>query len=69
MNTVYLNGQYLNDSDAKISVYDRGFLFGDGVYEVVPIYRGRLHYFAEHLARLRRSVAAIAIPFVVDDTA
>jgi D-alanine transaminase len=61
MNTVYLNGQYLPDHDARISVYDRGFLFGDGVYEVLPIYNGRLHHFAEHIARLHRSLDAIRI--------
>lgn len=61
MATVYVNGEYLNEQDAKISVYDRGFLFGDGVYEVVPVYAGRLHRFSAHIARLHRSLAAIAI--------
>ncbi len=61
MNTVYLNGQYLSEQDARISVYDRGFLFGDGVYEVVPIYNGRLHYFSDHVARLHRSLDAIRL--------
>jgi len=42
---VYLNGQYLPIEDAKISVLDRGFTFGDGVYEVIPVYEG--HIFTE----------------------
>lgn len=40
--SVYLNGEYLPLSEAKVSVLDRGFLFGDGVYEVIPAYKGRL---------------------------
>ena len=39
---VYLNGEYLAQADAKISVFDRGYLFGDGVYEVIPIILGKL---------------------------
>ncbi|MFZ5843385.1 MAG: D-amino acid aminotransferase [Pseudomonadota bacterium] len=61
MSTVYLNGQYLPAAEAKVSVFDRGFLFGDGIYEVVPIYAGRLHRWSQHLARLRRSLAEIAL--------
>ena len=61
MSTVYLNGQYVPAEAAKVSAFDRGFLFGDGIYEVVPIYRGRLHRWSLHLARLRRSLAAIAL--------
>jgi len=61
MNTVFLNGDYLPAEQAKISVFDRGFLFGDGIYEVVPIYQRRLHRWALHLARLRRSLSAITL--------
>jgi D-alanine transaminase len=61
MSTVYLNGEYVPAEAAKVSAFDRGFLFGDGIYEVVPIYRGRLHRWSLHLARLRRSLAAIAL--------
>ncbi|OZI20903.1 D-amino acid aminotransferase [Bordetella genomosp. 9] len=57
----YLNGEFLRLQDAKISVLDRGFIFGDGVYEVVPVYEGRPFRMAEHLARLERSLAAIRI--------
>lgn len=58
---VYLNGSWGPLSEAKISVLDRGFIFGDGVYEVVPAYSGQVFRMAEHLARLRRSLAAIRI--------
>ena len=58
----YLNGEYTSLRDAKVSVLDRGFVFGDGVYEVVPAYGGRLFRFDEHLARLDRSLAKVRIP-------
>jgi D-alanine transaminase len=57
----YLNGAYTPLCDAKISVMDRGFIFGDGVYEVVPVYAGRLFRFAQHMARLDRSLAELRI--------
>jgi D-alanine transaminase len=60
--TVYLNGQYLPLSDAKVSVLDRGFLFGDGVYEVIPCYSGKLFYFDLHINRLNNSLAGIRLP-------
>jgi D-alanine transaminase len=59
--TVYLNGQYLPLNEAKISVLDRGFLFGDGVYEVIPSYSGHLFHFQEHLERLENSLAGIRL--------
>ena len=59
--TVYLNGRYLPLNEAKISVLDRGFLFGDGVYEVIPSYSGHLFHFQEHLERLENSLAAIRL--------
>ncbi len=55
----YLNGMFGPLPDAKVSVMDRGFIFGDGVYEVVPVYDGRLFCFAEHMARLDRSLAEL----------
>ena len=58
----YLNGEYSNVLEAKVSVLDRGFIFGDGVYEVVPVYGGRAFRFQEHTARLDRSLAALRIP-------
>jgi D-alanine transaminase len=57
----YLNGEYLPLSEAKVSVLDRGFVFGDGVYEVVPAYAGKLFRFDEHMARLGRSLAKLRI--------
>ncbi len=58
---VYLNGDYVRLGDAKISVLDRGFIFGDGIYEVVPAYERKPFRMAAHLARLERSLAAIGI--------
>ncbi|GAC1356228.1 MAG: D-amino acid aminotransferase [Variovorax sp.] len=57
----YLNGEFSTLRDAKVSVLDRGFIFGDGVYEVVPAYGGRPFRFAEHMARLDRSLAELRI--------
>ena len=59
--TVYLNGQYLPLCDAKISVMDRGFLFGDGIYEVIPSYSGNLFHFQEHMERLENSLSSIRL--------
>src|SRR5690606_23625409 len=58
---VYLNGDYVRLGDAKISVLDRGFIFGDGIYDVVPAYNGKPFRMDGHLARLERSLAAIDI--------
>jgi len=57
----YLNGRYLARSDANISVEDRGFLFGDGVYEVIEIHRGALIDEVRHCERLDRSLAELRI--------
>jgi D-alanine transaminase len=57
----WLNGEMSTLRDAKVSVLDRGFIFGDGVYEVVPVYGGRPFRFAEHMARLSRSLAELRI--------
>ncbi|CAG2137391.1 D-amino acid aminotransferase [Cupriavidus numazuensis] len=59
---VYLNGDLTPLSEARIPVLDRGFIFGDGIYEVIPIYNGKPFRGAQHLARLARSLAAIGIP-------
>lgn len=59
---VHLNGEMLPLSQAKVSVLDRGFIFGDGIYEVVPVYGQRLFRFDEHLARLARSLTKLRIP-------
>jgi D-alanine transaminase len=57
----YLNGDYTRVADAKVSVLDRGFLFGDGVYEAMPVYDRRIFRFDEHMARLDRSLAKLRI--------
>ena len=57
----YLDGEYTALKDARISVLDRGFIFGDGVYEVVPVYGGQPFCFDEHMARLDRSLAELQI--------
>jgi D-alanine transaminase len=57
----YLNGEFTTLPHAKISVMDRGFIFGDGVYEVVPVYQGQLFRFEQHMARLGRGLAALRI--------
>ncbi len=53
---VYVNGAFVPEEDARISVFDRGFLFADGVYEVTPVLRGRLVENSGHMARLQRSL-------------
>lgn len=58
---VYLNGEYLPLANAKVSVMDRGFLFGDGVYEVIPAYAGRLFRLENHLERLDNSLNSIRL--------
>ncbi|MBI5782564.1 MAG: D-amino-acid transaminase [Gammaproteobacteria bacterium] len=61
MQLVYLNGQYLPPDQARVSVFDRGFIFGDGVYEVIPVFGGRLFRLPHHLSRLDASLAAIRL--------
>jgi D-alanine transaminase len=57
----YLNGAYTPLNEAKVSVLDRGFIFGDGVYEVLSAYDGKVFRFAQHMDRLDRSLAALRI--------
>jgi D-alanine transaminase len=61
MNTIYLNGRILPAEQANVSVFDRGFLFGDSVYEVIPFYQGRGFRLQEHLQRLEHSLKAVQI--------
>ena len=61
MNTVYLNGEFLPLEEAKVPVLDRGFIYGDGIYELIPVYAGRPLRLKEHLARLQRSLDAIRL--------
>ncbi|WP_405382231.1 aminotransferase class IV [Maribacter sp. LLG6340-A2] len=60
---VYVNGEIKNAQDAKISVFDRGFIFGDGIYEVIANINGRLFYFDAHLDRLKDGLKKINIEF------
>lgn len=59
---VYLNGELIDEQDAHISFDDRGFLFADGVYEVIHIYARHFFEWDRHMARLRRSIAGIDLP-------
>ncbi len=63
----YLNGEFLPLDQAKISVLDRGFVFGDAIYEVIPVYGRKPLRLAAHLARLNRSLAEIRIASPLDD--
>jgi len=66
---VYLNGEFLPESQAKISIFDRGFLFGDSVYEVIPVFNQKFTGLVEHLERLTASLQAIhmAVPLSVTE--
>lgn len=63
MSTVFLNDSFLPMEEAKISPMDRGFLFGDGIYEVVPSYDGKLVGFAPHIERMNNGMKEIGIQF------
>ncbi|MFB9222955.1 D-amino-acid transaminase [Paracoccus cavernae] len=67
--TVYLNGEYLPETEAKVSIFDRAFLMGDGVYEVVSVLDGKLLDFEGHMVRLQRSLDALAMKNPLDDAA
>ncbi len=59
---IYLNGEYMPLAEARIPVLDRGFIFGDGVYEVIPVYSRRAFRLDEHLQRLQHSLDSIRLP-------
>ncbi|MDZ7708928.1 MAG: D-amino-acid transaminase [Roseovarius sp.] len=69
MRTVYVNGDYLPETEAKVSIFDRGFLMADGVYEVTSVLGGKLIDFDGHLARLERSLTELDMkkPAAFDD--
>ncbi|MDX1721058.1 MAG: aminotransferase class IV, partial [Salegentibacter mishustinae] len=60
---VYLNGKWLKPDEAYVSVFDRAFMFGDGVYEVTPFYKGKAFKLKEHLKRLQYSLDQIQVAF------
>lgn len=64
MSIVYLNGEYLPMEQAKISPMDRGFLFGDGIYEVIPSYQGKLVGFGPHIDRMNNGLNSLGIQFI-----
>jgi D-alanine transaminase len=61
MALVYINGEYLPPEQARISPFDRGFLFGDGIYEVIPVFGGKPFRFKEHFDRLDKSLSEIGM--------
>jgi len=69
MRTVYVNGEYLPETEATVSIFDRGFLMADGVYEVTSVLGGKLIDFGGHLARLERSLNELDMkkPAAFDD--
>ena len=66
MSTVYLNGRFIPLEQATVSVLDRGFNFADGVYEVIPVFSGRLFRLPEHLERLENSLSGISLSLDYD---
>ena len=64
---VYVNGDYVAARDARISIFDRGFLFGDGIYEVTAVLEGKLIDSGPHMTRLRRSTGEIGIPMPLSE--
>ncbi len=67
MDLVYLNGSYLAPEGALVSVTDRGFAYGDGVFTTMKVLEGRPLFIDRHLARLRRDAAAISLPAPLDE--
>lgn len=62
MSVIYLNGEFMPLEQARVPVMDRGFLFGDGVYEVIPVFSGKTFRELEHIQRLNRSLESISLP-------
>lgn len=68
MSIVFLNGEYMPIEEAKISPLDRGFLFGDGIYEVIPSYFGKMVGFTAHINRMKDGLKSIGIELNWDDS-
>ena len=66
---VYLNGEFLPLQEARVPVLDRGFIFGDGIYEVIPVFAGKLFRIGQHLERLNKNLSAVRIknPYTDDE--
>jgi D-alanine transaminase len=69
MRTVFVNGDYVNENEAKVSIFDRGFLFADGVYEVTSVINGKLIDFEGHFTRLQRSLKELDMEMSMDKSA
>lgn len=69
MRTLYLNGEFIAENEAMISVFDRGFTFADAIYEVTAVLQGKLLDIELHLARLRRSLDDMALTLTLDNDA
>ena len=67
MRTVYVNGEFVAEDEAKVSIFDRGFLFADGVYEVTSVLDGKLIDFGGHCGRLRRSLGELKMRLDMSD--
>ena len=65
--TVFVNGQYVPEDQAQVSIFDRGFVFGDGIYEVVPVIGGKMVDKAPFLERLKRSLGELRIEMPMSD--
>lgn len=63
MNTIYLNGQYMEPHEAKISIFDRAVLFGDAIYEVIPVYNGQVFEADAHLERMKSNLVKVKMDF------
>src|SRR6266576_1381722 len=62
---VWINGQFFDKHDAKVSVYDHGLLYGDGVFEGIRVYSGKVFRHKEHIERLYESARSIALEFPI----
>ena len=58
---IYLNGEFVTKENAKVSVYDHGFLYGDGIFEGIRVYSGNIFRMEEHMDRLYRSAKSIML--------
>ncbi len=67
MTKVFINDRFCEEGEARVSVYDHGFLYGDGIFETLRVYGGRIFRLEAHLARLRASARKIALPLPWDD--
>jgi aminodeoxychorismate lyase len=64
--TVFVNGNFVSDDQAVISVFDRGLMYGDGCFETIRVYGGKPAFWSEHLERLSQTLKALSIPYLVD---